>query len=150
MICLISINSPNKRTIVHVKKWPKRTLTHGQINIWHFYYIFPIHKERHLRKAVDGAGEMAHPLKLQNTWVPSPAPTSGRWQGPFNFSSKGSDTPLLYTLALAHIYAYIYIHRAHINKISFKLLIKKVSIFSYTQFTTILFLFIFYLCVLFQ
>lgn len=35
-------------------------------------------KIRHLRKAVDGAGEMAHPLKLLNTRVQFPAPTSGR------------------------------------------------------------------------
>lgn len=148
MICLISINSPNKRTIVHVKKWPKRTLIHWQINIWYFYYIFPIHKDRHLRKAVDGAGEMAHPLKLLSTRDPFPAPTSERRQGPFNSSSKGSDTPLLDTLALAHIYAYKYM--VHINKISFKFLIKKLNIFSYTQFIMILFHFIFYLCVLFQ
>lgn len=144
MICLISISSPNKRTIVHVKKWPKRTLIHWQVNIWRFYYIFPIHKDRHLRKAVDGAGEMAHPLKLLNTRVPFPHPHLEGDMGLLTPVQK-EQIPLLYTLALAHIYAYIY--RAHINKISFKVLIKKLNIFSYTQFTTILFLFIFYLCV---
>lgn len=46
------------------KKKQKTSYSDKYINIWHFYYIFSSHKDRHLRKVVYWTEAMVQPLGL--------------------------------------------------------------------------------------
>lgn len=110
------------------------------INIWHFYYIFSSHKDIHLRKVVDGAEAMVQPLGLLAalTGDQSFIPSTHIWQVTKTcyLLFKEIRHPILYTGTCTHMCIHISVPPT--QKISSNLEKKKLNIFSYPQFTTIL------------